>query len=204
MALRVLGEQFVLLHGEELRLGVAVGRGGRLQLFGLFQRLGAAGEVVFDLLQGFALGFRQTEIEEDRPHERDAAVHDEGAVSLEHVRQEGVRFDDDEDAGVGHAGRETADDTANLHRVEFADHDPRDHEEAERAGDGEDENARHREPRGDGFDRRDRFLPALLVVEVRAQAKHGEATADSGYERKRSTATPPQQNCRDNGEDESH
>lgn len=54
-------KQLVLLRSEELWLGVAVGRHAgrrRLELFGLFQRLGATREVVFDLLQRFALGLR--------------------------------------------------------------------------------------------------------------------------------------------------
>lgn len=120
------------------------------------------------------------------------------------MRQEGVGLDHDKDASVRHAGGETAHDASHFHRVEFTDHDPRNDEEAQRTGDGEDEDTSDREPRGRGFNRRNGFLPALLEVQIRAESDHGDATADSGNERERSSATPSQQDCGNDGKDESN
>lgn len=116
------------------------------------------------------------------------------------VSQHRISFDDNEDESVCCTCRHSSNDSANLHRVKFADHHPWDDQEAESARDDENEDARDGNP---CVDRRNSLrVPDGFVIHVRAESNHCYATADSGNERQRPSTAPPEGNARNDREEE--
>uniref|UniRef100_A0A8D8RFV3 Uncharacterized protein n=1 Tax=Cacopsylla melanoneura TaxID=428564 RepID=A0A8D8RFV3_9HEMI len=128
-------------------------------------------KLLFNLLKSFVLGLGQVDVEEDGPQEGDAAVHEERALVGEQMLEHGVRLDGEEDEEMTCAGSETSNNTTNPGRIDFSNHDPRDHKITDGGSCCKHHEHEHREP---GYKIR-QFIcrpPVLSSEQVATQTHH--------------------------------
>lgn len=147
------------------------------------QVVASAREVVLDLLEGLVLRLRQTDVEVQSADDRDRSVEEVHALLAEARHQHWIRLDDGEDEEVGAHGGEAAGEATYLNRIDLADHDPRDDEEAEGARDRVAHNADHRDPRV--------IRQLVLDADIGTETEHRYAATDRRDEGHGPTAESP-------------